>query len=731
MANDRSPFIIPIENVRLVKVDKNGFGMSYPRSDHRKHGLRLRKAIGLAGESESLRKDFQFMPSLFFQVETPQKTILKNYKTSLENLGFSIVRYSNVKKNVATVRIEKGAFAELDQRIVEYIESPDHVGKSYFSPVENLTAIPVEEKIKLDLENTTDKIPVIFDLYSSIPIKEKAAISQVVKSEISKYTSEIQQVDLQSGVTSFACSLSGAEISKVAEDFASIKDVQLNDTAFVVNSTALRDLPSELVIGDPLSKSEICVVDSGISDGSGVFKKIKTRTIKHLPTGSIDAHYVHGTFVASRCAFGDNIDSCLDTKSLQPYCRIIDAQTFGVNAKGEVIKPSLLHLIWAIESIVKALHNEVRVYNLSLNLKTAIKNNEFSKLGRHLDFLSREYKVLFVVAAGNIDNQLGKYPRNHFADPSARIASPADSILSITVGSISKYDNTNSLSLKDELSPFSRIGPGADKGVKPELVAHGGNLVRPYKSIPQLSTHGVSHDAKTLATNIGTSFSAPIISQNAQRLFDAYPGCHPNLVKALLFHFAQGMKIPTGVTNKEIHCTGFGEPRVDGAINAEAHNAVYICSGELDQENYQFVTFHIPKTLDYKNKKTKLKVRITVIYDPKVAEDNPMEYSQVRVALTLQKLARTGRKFVTFKSSSSYSIPWSPIIKFEKTFTRSFLTGAWDVRLRMFTRGDISPTYKQDYALIVEIIDEKKATDVYEDIREEYGNVYKNIQEAA
>ncbi len=731
MADDRFHFLIPSENVRSSKVKKRGFGMSYPRSDYSKHGLKLRAAKVEVGNSEAKKKDSKFMQDVFLQVETPAKTRIRDHKSKIQNLGFEIVSYSPSISNVAVVRIEKEIFSELDQKLDEYIETPDHTGKSNFSVIENFSTIPVDTKINAEIRESDGKIPVVFNLYSSISSKDKFAINQVIVNELKKFSSDVLQANYVNGSTSIACTLGAEFISTIIGEFGSIKEVQPNLVAVAEGVVATKSLPNPLRIEKPSSNSEICIIDSGIR-ANAIFKGVVSGTIKHLPAGSVDAHFAHGTFVASRCVFGDNIDSCLSTHVLQPYCKVIDVQTFGVDGSGNKINPTGFHLRNIIETVVIDLHKKVRVYNLSLGFDHSIRDNEHTALAKHLDFLSKEYKVLFIVASGNINSPLGKYPKAHFGSDAARIGSPAESILSLTVGAVCKLEDTNSLSSANELSPFSKIGPGADLGVKPEVVAHGGNLAKNYDRSHDISTYGIFHDGNSLAVNVGTSFSAPLISQYAQRLFDAYPGSDPNLVKALLCHFSKRMNIPSGVAKKEVHCVGFGEPVVEAAKSAGPHNATYIYEGKLDQDNYQHVSFHIPRTFEHgRGKKIKLRIRITLVYDPTVDEDNIMEYSTSRISLALEKLTKSRKKVVASSSPLNYRKPWSPIIRMEKTFTRNFLSGAWSVKLRLFTRGKISPTYLQDYALIVEVIDEKGTTDVHKDIKDEFGKIYKKIRIAA
>ena len=646
----------------------------------------------------------------------------------IEKLGFEVISYSKDNKSIGTAKINKNKLPELEQKIQDYSATAEHIGKTYFSVIEDISSIPTESKIKIDIDyDRNQPIPITINLFNALSKKEKLAINQLIIEEVKKYSNDVKIRNFKNGITSIACSLQPSEVPLVTKEFSTIKEIKRNYTTFIENAVPIYALPNPLKVNNPISDSAVCIIDSGINARNGIFKSLVIEQIPMLPNGSIDAGYNHGTFVASRCVFGDNVDSCLGTHSLQPYCKLIDIQVFGVDSLGNNLNPNEFHLRAVIEDVVERFHNRVRVYNLSLGSSIPINNFEFSDLAKLLDFLSKQYKVLFIISSGNINSLLGTYPSDHFLNNNSRIGCPAESILSLTVGSIAKYDNSDSLANKEEISPFSRIGPGADLGVKPELVAHGGNLILPYNFLPRVSSYGISSDGTNLCVDNGTSYSAPVISQYAQRLFDLYPESDPNIVRALLCHFTERKNVPEEITDDFINYTGFGEPVIENALTANTYNAAYIYEGQLDQENYQYIKFHVPESLAETNKNSKLRIKITITYDPPVNPENDLEYSMARISALLMKNSAKGMSPINISGDGKYILPWNPIIQFEKGFTRGYLTGAWDLRLRLYTRGNIKEDYLQDFAVVIEIIDEENGTNVYNDIITEYSEIYKKI----
>lgn len=728
MSEEKFHFEIPKENVRNEKYDKQGFSPTVQRINHSEHGKKLKTQTQEFINTEFKKKDIEYTNDLFLQLETPEKVTIKSQKQKIENLGFELLSFSTKNESIGTARIEKQKLDEFGQRLDNYISSPDNTGKTYFAPIESISSIPPENKIDeaIDFESE-EQIEIVINLFNAITSKELLAITNSIEADLRKFSDDVSKRNFKNGVSSLHCTIQAKYLPQLATDFSTIKEIKTSQTFVVPQAIPSDTLPNPLTINSVKSDSLICVVDSGINKNGIMDNLIKDQLIYIHPL-SVDCDYNHGTFVASRCVFGDDIDSCLGTHSLNPYCNLIDLSVFGVNSSGQVIGPSEFLLRSAIEDTVDKYKDIVKVYNLSLGSDVPIKDSKFSDLAKLLDFLSKEYKVLFVIAAGNIRSLLGTFPTDHYGSPLSRIGCPAESLLGLTVGSIAKHTNGSALSDVNFVSPFSRKGPGADNGIKPELVAHGGNLINPYANSPRLSTYGISKDGKSLSVDNGTSYSAPIIAQYAQRLFDAYPQSDPNLVKGLLCHFAESRNNHDQLNDSGLNYVGFGEPLIQNALTASNNNAAYIYEGQLDQENYQYIGFHIPATLGANEEDTKLRVKITVTYDPPVNPDNDKEYSESRITATLFKNSDSGMKDITISAEDKYNLPWNPIIQFEKTFSRSYSAGLWELRLRLYTRGKVKEDYLQDYSVVIEIIDDNKNTDVYADINREFSDVYEKIK---
>jgi hypothetical protein len=355
-----------------------------------------------------------------------------------------------------------------------------------------------------------------------------------------------------------------------------------------------------------------------------------------------------------------------------------------------------------------------------------VKDGEFSLVAHVLDEQSRARNMLAVVTAGNIRDarQIRTYP-HEIQDPYWRIDAPADSLLALTVGSIARYDSNGTLSRPGEVSPFSRRGPGVDGGIKPELVAHGGNCHNDGNPSSRIGVQGIHGSGTYIGWDFGTSFSAPLISRMAAQLFHHYENPSANLVKALLCHFTEPRLTPATIIDPK-YLVGFGEPRIEAAMWASSSSAAFLYSGTIQNNTYKFVPFFVPSAFA-SNRDAKLGIRITLVLDPPIDSDNPTEYSKSRVSVTMFKATRSGLKEVALEPFPKSDAKWRPLMRLFKTFRRSFASGTWECRLRLWTRN-LPDGFRQSLAVVIEVVDESNGVDVWQAIENEAGQTFRTVR---
>lgn len=311
---------------------------------------------------------------------------------------------------------------------------------------------------------------------------------------------------------------------------------------------------------------------------------------------------IHGTAMASLIAWGE-LDGASTALAAPIYARPILRPDPNTNPRQECTPDDRL-LVDLVHEAVRRMFDgapgvppaapTVRVINISVGDRYRPFAGELSPWARLLDWLSYKYKVLFIVSSGNrADDLVLNVARESLQgltreaqasasmlalvqqDMHRRLLAPAESVNALTVGA--SYDDASAFapvpgrfSLFEEggVAPYSCIGPGFRRAIKPEILLPGGRVAyRELHTSPPAETHlkGVWHNtpqppgqrvsAPPDATgdtiySRGTSNSAALATRWAAQAFDVLealragdPRGLPNrydavMIKALLAHGA-------------------------------------------------------------------------------------------------------------------------------------------------------------------------------------------------
>lgn len=200
------------------------------------------------------------------------------------------------------------------------------------------------------------------------------------------------------------------------------------------------------------------LLDSGVGDNDYLRSWIITgeENIANLVDGDINRS--HGTAVASVINYGDFLENKDLTK-----CGPCKIKSCIVNTDRTQIYEN--ELVANIQNAITK-YPEIKIWNLSQGTTRIIENDRYSDLGIALDSLQKDNKILIYKSAGNVNPH----------EENQRITAWADSLLSLVIGSIAHKKTTNNDADENDRSSFSRIGPGVENVVKPDLVHYGGNI---------------------------------------------------------------------------------------------------------------------------------------------------------------------------------------------------------------------------------------------------------------
>ena len=308
---------------------------------------------------------------------------------------------------------------------------------------------------------------------------------------------------------------------------------------------------------------------------------------------------VHGTAVASLIAWGE-LDRAGTALAAPIYARPILRPDPNSNPREECTPDDHL-LVDLVHEAVRRMFDgapgvppaapTVRVINLSVGDRYRPFAGQLSPWARLLDWLSYKYKVLFIVSSGNRTDDLvlnvaheslqgltreAQASASMLAlvqqDMHRRLLAPAESVNALTVGA--SYSDASTfapvpgrfaLFTEGGVAPYSCIGPGFRRAIKPEVLLPGGRVLYHERPIsPPAETHlnGVWHTPQPPGQRVaappdaagdtiytrGTSNAAALATRWAAQAFDVLaalragnPDGLPNrydavMIKALLAH---------------------------------------------------------------------------------------------------------------------------------------------------------------------------------------------------
>ena len=454
------------------------------------------------------------------------------------------------------------------------------------------------------------------------------------------------------------------------------------------------------------------IIDSGVDPDN---KALKPWIWDSLDLVNGEHDYSHGNMVASLAINGKWLNQHVDGF---PDCQteIVSVAAFPKN--GKVNLPELM------DAIKKAVNTypEVKVWNLSIGCENPCSDFSFSELGHFLNSLHDEHGCLFIIASGNyLDSPQRTWPPQDLGGED-RISSPADSVRSLTVGSIAHLSNKQSMVEGMMPSSFSRRGPGPAFTPKPEINHFGGNCNSSLE--PQNTGIICIVDEGAVCEAIGTSFATPLISTLAASLWHQLEvngeiSPSPERIKALLIHSALRNSSPKS-DKSVINYQGFGRPssNIYDILGCNKSEITFLF--EVDtREGIEFsrTPFAIPQSLKTEDGRFAGEILMTLVYSPPLDFEYPAEYCRSNVDVSFGtytkdiktgKWSHTGRVPQIKDKSELYEkvlvengFKWSPVKVYRKQFPQGISGDQWRLKLDVQRRAEQEPLSKPQRAVLV------------------------------
>ena len=483
----------------------------------------------------------------------------------------------------------------------------------------------------------------------------------------------------------------------------------------------------------------VVVVDSGISDKIPELSGwIVGRDSQVAPQYQ---NTDHGTFVAGLICFGSELNPTIGSLD-GGLCGVFDLQVIPNNdpARGDTLALLESEFLVSLEAALREHSNKFKVWNLSLGADTVCSLDEFSALAEELDNLQERYQVSFVISAGNYDTPpLLDFPRTAEQAEAGRITTPADSVLGITVGSISHVDYKNKGPKAHHPSAFSRHGAGPNYVIKPDLVHYGGSCSTDLSHISGIRSLNGSGSAEDL----GTSFAAPFVSRTLAQIYHQItPTPSSVLARALMTHHARDPRTKHRVPDGDENYFGFGLPAPPPyCLECTPHSSTLVFDDVLRPGYFlEWDDFPYPPSLCQDGRYFG-EIWMTVAFAPTRGARWGTEYCETHIDAHFgvyreQKSRSTGlvkKKFVglvppehknTGLLYESYQVEklrkWAPVRTYHGDLGEKGERGdRWRLKLQLLTRHGIEDetAFKpQPFSLIITISDPANKALVYDEM---------------
>lgn len=473
----------------------------------------------------------------------------------------------------------------------------------------------------------TEKFRTAYITWDEIKMKREETIENFV----SDYNGRIMQMadgvsELTDLPDSFSARLeiSGKCLLDLVLNFAYIFEVSEADTIDMGKTSENCDDFNENVQLEAPSQSDpvVCVLDSGIQEEHRYLAPaiINDESVSLLPNNPSTSDEVtgggHGTRVAGAVLYPDKVPL---NGNYQLPCWIRNMRILDENncMPEDVYPPKAVAI--AVQTYNIENPNPTKVFNHSVGSCKPCDLQHMTAWAAEIDSQSYNNDVLFIQAAGNISTDIisaywqAGYPYPEYLDRElCRISNPAQSLQAITVGSVSETDlETNdfiALGKKMEISSFSRSGPGIWDVLKPEVVEYGGTHVYNKGSIPpQLTTppevcpeliRKSPEGPAFSCDDVGTSFSAPVVSYIASQVQKILPESPALLYRALIAQSARWPKNINEVSKETCVSTlrhiGYGVPDVERATHNDDYRITLVTPLLMELSDNEAHIFHIP-----------------------------------------------------------------------------------------------------------------------------------------
>ena len=363
-------------------------------------------------------------------------------------------------------------------------------------------------------------------------------------------------------------------------------------------------LDDERIIPKPSNEPVIGVIDTQFDERVYFHDWVEYKNMLSSDIELEKSDYYHGTAVTSII-----VDGPKGNPQLDDGCGRFRVRHFGVATH---LGFSSFSILRNIRDII-ANNPDIKVWNLSLGSPNQVMDNFISPEAAELDRIQSLYDVIFVVAGTNTPD--GK------RHPEMRVGSPADSLNSIVV---------NSVSMQDRSASYTRKGPVLSFFHKPDVSYYGGDGSKPEGRI------AVCVDNLGAIYRSGTSFAAPWIARKLAYLIYVM-GMSREVAKALLIDSAAAWSSNGSISDE----VGYGivPKRIEDILSTREDEIKFYITGTT--EDYETYNYNIPvPVIDGKHP---FFARAVMSYFPHCDRNQGVDYTSTEMDIHFGRVQANGK----------------------------------------------------------------------------------------
>ncbi|WP_406218518.1 S8 family peptidase [Streptomyces canus] len=774
----------------------SGFGGERKFGDRKSHAKDIHDDIDFVFEDLEQRQSVLGIdPRLIVVVEIVPETVSPTDEGDWNNSGLRIVEARESKKVIAFS--DDPEMAEFLRRLDIYSRGPQDGNKTatyepFFDRIVKVRPYGKDDRIgaalSLLLDSINDGQSFTVDIEVWHPGDQETADDWVnlLSDALRHFGAEVHD-----SYSSASAGISLMRVTAAADIVMQILEVDLvakvetlpdgyseNLSASAISVDDLTDL-TEPPDGSPV----VGLIDSGVQIEHPLLEGcvVEATSVSEFIPDGFDRHG-HGTAVASILLRG-SLESQLTSKEWgEPVCRVLSVRVLDDTNR---IPPYRLPQSEISAAVSYLAERGVKVINLSLgDINGLMVGNRAPSIAAVLDTLARRYGIVFVVPTGTvvpreysglIDEKFrADYPDRMLESPETGLIDPAPAALAITVGGTVPTPRPVALGSvplgrPGWPSPFSRIGPGINGAIKPDVSAPAGTLgqdldsgnLQDLDALKVVVADGRPGAQGVVTYDLGTSLAAPLVAKACAAVQKQYPTASSNLVRALVLQSVSEASIPMTANElltdgeretKSLRLAGYGHVSEPGSVLSEDRNTVLFAQEEIPLDEVHLYTVPIPEAF-FTSGRADRGISVSLCYDPPVRARR-MEYMASRMNFELlrgvppekiidlllaeEKAAREARK----KVGDSARLPTLSSLKSQERVTlrpsrtarsagaNQFGKRVWRTALSKFNenstefvlavqsvnRWDVA-SREQSYALAIRLWVDDKLPPIYADLR--------------